>query len=62
MDISEQDDLAASRSNELQSLTAKHGQWESTLMPPQWGWNQALGYKDPDFGKPRPYHHPNYFK
>ena len=25
-------------------------------MPQQWGWNQSLGYKDPNFGKPQPYH------
>ena len=26
----------------------------------KWGWNKALGYRDPLFGKPKPYHDPNY--
>lgn len=60
-DIGEQKDLAADRAEELQSLVKKHRQWESGLMPQQWGWNQALGYKDPNFGKSKPYHNPNYF-
>ncbi len=58
-DISEQNDLAQKRPQKLKSLVAQHQQWESTLMPQQWGWNSNLGYRDPDFGKPQPYHHPD---
>ncbi len=60
-DVAEKTDLAASRADELRSLITMHGQWESGLMPPQWGWNASLGYRDPDFGKPKPYHDPEYF-
>jgi arylsulfatase A-like enzyme len=55
-DISEQNDLAEKRSHKLQSLIELHRKWESGLMPQQWGWNAKLGYRDPEFGKPKPYH------
>jgi hypothetical protein len=42
-------------------VIAKHKAWEKNLSPPLWGWNPKLGYKDPDFGKPKPYHDPKYF-
>ncbi|MBT7303260.1 MAG: sulfatase-like hydrolase/transferase [Victivallales bacterium] len=54
-DIGEQHDLAAERPEELAALTKMHRQWEKALMPPQWGWNKALGYRDPAFGKPKSY-------
>ncbi|TWT84742.1 Arylsulfatase [Planctomycetes bacterium CA13] len=60
-DIGEQHDLAASRPEELQTLIRQHDKWEKTLMPPQWGWNGNLGFRDPNFGKPKPYHDPDYF-
>ena len=60
-DIGEADDLADKRPRLLQDLVAQHGKWEGTLIPQQWGWNKALGVKDPLFGKPRPYHAPGYF-
>ena len=55
-DISEQSDLAESKPAKLKGLIKRHADWESTLMPQQWGWNKSLGYKDPSFGKPQPYH------
>lgn len=60
-DIGESDNLASAASDQLKSLIKKHQDWESKLMPQQWGWNSALGYRDPDFGKPKPYHAPGYF-
>lgn len=60
-DISEANDLATRRPAKLKELIAAHQKWEATLMPQQWGWNQSLGYRDPNFGKPRPYHQPGYF-
>ena len=60
-DIGEAADLADKRPRLLQDLVAQHGKWEGTLIPQQWGWNKALGVKDPLFGKPRPYHAPGYF-
>jgi arylsulfatase A-like enzyme len=60
-DIGEQTDLATSRPEELRSLITMQQRWEAGLMPPQWGWNSALGYRDPDFGQPKPYHDPDYF-
>ncbi len=55
-DIGENSDLSTKRPKKLKELIAKHHAWESTLMPQQWGWNKNLGYKDPTFGKPKPYH------
>lgn len=55
-DIGETTDLAQKRPKKLSELIEKHAVWESSLMPPQWGWNKALGYEDPNFGKPQPYH------
>jgi len=55
-DISESNDLSSKRPLKLKELIEKHQAWEATLMPQQWGWNKNLGYKDPDFGKPKPYH------
>jgi arylsulfatase A-like enzyme len=60
-DVSEQNDLAASQPEKLQAFVRQHHKWEQTLMPPGWGWNASLGYRDPDFGKPKPYHDPAYF-
>jgi arylsulfatase A-like enzyme len=60
-DISETNDLAHRMSEKLKELIAAHTKWESSLMPQQWGWNSALGYRDPEFGKPRPYHDPAWF-
>ena len=55
-DIGENNDLSTKRPKKLKELIAKHNAWESTLMPQQWGWSKNLGYKDPTFGKPKPYH------
>ena len=55
-DIGEESDLAMKRPAKLKSLVEQHQAWESKLMPQQWGWNPSLGYRDPDFGKPRSYH------
>ena len=55
-DIGEANDIAARNPEKLQAMIRKHQDWESGLMPPQWGWNKALGYEDPGFGKPKPYH------
>ena len=60
-DIGEQTDLAIAQDDQLQALIKRHQQWESKLERPQWGWNPRLPYKDPNFGKPRPYHEPDYF-
>ena len=60
-DLSEENDLARVRPEKLKELIDLHRQWEATLMPQQWGWNKALGYEDPDFGKPKPYHDTAYF-
>jgi arylsulfatase A-like enzyme len=59
-DISEQNNLARQNPELLQHLIQKHSQWEAQLPPQGWGWNSKLGYKDPTFGKPKPYHDPNY--
>ena len=53
-------DLATDRPRDLRTLVTLHQKWESGLMPQQWGWNAALGYRDPNFGQPKPYHDPNY--
>jgi arylsulfatase A-like enzyme len=60
-DIGEANDLAGSQLEKVETLVRKHAAWEAGLMPQQWGWNKALGYEDPEFGKPKPYHDPNYF-
>ncbi len=52
-DISEQRDLSSADQPSLRKLKRLHNQWASTLTPQQWGWNADLGYRDPDFGKPR---------
>lgn len=57
-DISETDDLAPRMPDRLRELIAAHAKWESSLMPQQWGWNSSLGYRDPNFGKPKTYHDP----
>ncbi len=59
-DVSEQNDLAATQPEKLKTLIEKHRAWESGLTPQKWGWNKALGYRDPEFAKPRPYHGPAY--
>ncbi len=55
-DIGEQSDLATEKPGKLKALIKRQSEWESTLMPQQWGWNKSLGFKDPNFGKPKPYH------
>ena len=60
-DIGEANDLAGKRPAKLEELIGAQREWESGLMPQQWGWNSKLGYRDPDFGKPKPYHEPGYF-
>lgn len=59
-DLSETTDLAAQNPEKLDRMIQMHSKWESTLMPQQWGWNKSLGYKDSNFGKPEPYHDPEY--
>ena len=61
-DRSESNDVYADRPIRVAELIEKYEAWESTLMPQQWGWNSRLGYKDPNFGKPKPYHAPGYFE
>jgi arylsulfatase A-like enzyme len=61
-DISEQRDLATDHVSKLDQLVKRFKSWEKELMPQQWGWRSDLGYKDPSFGEPKPYHDPNYFK
>jgi arylsulfatase A-like enzyme len=61
-DRSESNDLAEQRPYRVKELIQKHKEWESDLMPQQWGWNSKLGFKDPNFGKPKPYHERGYFK
>jgi arylsulfatase A-like enzyme len=60
-DVAEQNDLATSRPKVIETLIQQHRTWEDGLMPQQWGWNSNLGYRDPAFGQPKPYHDPNYF-
>lgn len=55
-DIAEEGDLSKKRPKKLAGLIEMHREWESDLMPQQWGWKKELGYKDPEFGKPKPYH------
>ena len=59
-DISESTDCSPPHPEKLENMTQQHAKWESTLMPQQWGWNSKLGTKDPNFGKPEPYHDPKY--
>ena len=61
-DKSETNDLSSKRGKKLNSIKERFLRWEKSLMPQQWGWNPKLGYKDPEFGKPRPYHQPGYFE
>ncbi len=61
-DLSEQKDLGAEQASKLDQLVKRFKSWEKELMPQQWGWRSDLGYKDPTFGQPKPYHDPNYFK
>jgi arylsulfatase A-like enzyme len=61
-DLSEEKDLSKEQAKRLQRMVNRFGKWEKNLMPQQWGWNKALGYEDPDFGQPRPYHEPGYFE
>ena len=61
-DKSETNDLSSKRGKKLDSMKERFLRWEKSLMPQQWGWNPKLGYKDPEFGKPRPYHQPGYFE
>ena len=61
-DLSEEKDLSKQQGERLQRMIKRFDVWEKNLMPQQWGWNKALGYEDPDFGQPRPYHEPGYFE
>ena len=61
-DKSETNDLSSKRGKKLDSMKGSFVRWEKSLIPQQWGWNPKLGYKDPEFGKPRPYHKPGYFQ
>ena len=60
-DRAESKDISVQRPVRTKEVIAKHKAWEKTLSPPLWGWNPKLGYNDPDFGKPKPYHDPKYF-
>jgi arylsulfatase A-like enzyme len=59
-DIGETKNIAKDHPEKLRSMIEKHQAWEKGLPPPKWGWNKKLGVKDPLFGKPKPYHDPNY--
>ena len=59
-DISESNNIAGQNPEKLKVLIEKHQTWEKGLEPQKWGWNKALGYKDPMFGKPKAYHDPDY--
>jgi arylsulfatase A-like enzyme len=61
-DISEQYDLADERALKLEQLIKKFNAWEKELIPQQWGWRPDLGHRDVNFGKPKPYHDPKYFR
>ena len=50
-DISESQNIAQDYPEKLKEMINRHQKWEKSLMRPQWGWNKALGYKDPLFGK-----------
>jgi len=60
LDISETNNITNQNPEKLKVLIKKHKMWEKGLAPQKWGWNKALGYKDPMFGKPKAYHDPNY--
>lgn len=55
-DISETTDLSSENQSKLELMIATHKSWEKKLKPQLWGWNKALGFKDPNFGKERNYH------
>lgn len=55
-DISENKDVARQYPEMVASMKKLHSAWESELSPQLWGWNSKLGYRDPLFGKPKPYH------
>ncbi|MCF7849592.1 MAG: sulfatase-like hydrolase/transferase [Kiritimatiellales bacterium] len=59
-DMSETTDISDQHPEKLAALIKVHTKWKDGLMPQQWGWNSRLGYKDPQFGQPKPYHDPNY--
>lgn len=59
-DPSEKVDLSKRQPKRLNAMIKMHTDWESDLPPQGWGWNKRLGYRDPDFGKPKPYHDPDY--
>lgn len=59
-DMSETTDLAGQRPEKLQALIKQHEAWQEGLVPQMWGWKKDLGYKDPLFGQPKPYHDPDY--
>lgn len=59
-DISEKNDISKKYPEKLKIMVKKHQKWESGLIPQQFGWNKKLGYKNPNFGKPQPYHNPEY--
>ena len=61
-DISEQHDLADERALKLEQLIKKFNAWEKELIPQQWGWRRDLGHRDVNFGKPKAYHDPKYFR
>ena len=61
-DLSEKSDLSKEQPKRMERMVRQFLEWEKNLMPQQWGWSKDLGFKDPDFGKPRPYHKPGYFK
>ena len=61
-DLSEKRDLSKEQPQRMERMVKQFLEWEKNLMPQQWGWSKDLGFKDPDFGKPRPYHKPGYFK
>lgn len=58
-DISESKDLSLNQPNKLKEMIRTHQVWEQELMPQQWGWNNSLGYKDPNFSKEQNYHRIN---
>lgn len=59
-DLDETTNLARKNPEKLKSMLDRLDQWEAQLPPPGWGWNPKLGYKDPNFAKPTPYHDTNY--
>lgn len=59
-DVGEKENIASLFPEKLAALIERQLEWEKTLAPQKWGWSKALGYKNPSFGKPEPYHDPNY--